>query len=228
VNRPRLTYANVVATLALVLAVGGASAFAATQLAKNSVGTKQLKNNAVTGAKVKNGSLSGADIGGAVSRANSAASADSAASATSAQRAGDADKLGGLPASAFQAGGSVQRIDWSVSGCGVSGCAAPLLDTNGFSVDALCAKSINGEVTVTADVPAVTTIWQFGKFSSGAEIFEEFQASGLLNLFGYEGTTKLLQIRAILRTSQHTLTLELAVSQNNNGACSVAGTALST
>jgi len=49
--RTRLTYANVVATLALVLAVGGASAFAATQLAKNSVGTRQLKKNAVTGEK---------------------------------------------------------------------------------------------------------------------------------------------------------------------------------
>jgi hypothetical protein len=39
----------VTATFALIIAVGGASAFAATQLAKNSVGTKQLKNNAVTG-----------------------------------------------------------------------------------------------------------------------------------------------------------------------------------
>jgi hypothetical protein len=50
--RPRLTYANVVATLALFIAIGGTSAFAATQLAKNSVGTKQLKNGAVTRAKL--------------------------------------------------------------------------------------------------------------------------------------------------------------------------------
>src|SRR5215472_17565413 len=51
--RPRLTYANVVATLALVIAVGGASAFAASQLSKNSVGPKQLKKNAVVTAKIK-------------------------------------------------------------------------------------------------------------------------------------------------------------------------------
>lgn len=51
--RPRVTYANVVATLALTIAVGGASAFAATQLAKNSVGSKQLQKNAVTTAKIK-------------------------------------------------------------------------------------------------------------------------------------------------------------------------------
>jgi hypothetical protein len=47
----RLTYANVVATLALFVALGG-SAYAATQLKKNSVGTRQLKNGAVTEAKL--------------------------------------------------------------------------------------------------------------------------------------------------------------------------------
>ena len=60
--RPKLTYANVVATLALFIAIGGASAFAASQLGKNSVGTKQLKKNSVTGSKVKDHSLTGRDI----------------------------------------------------------------------------------------------------------------------------------------------------------------------
>lgn len=54
--REKLTFANVVACLALFVALGGAS-YAATQLPKNSVGTQQLKNGAVTGAKVKAGSL---------------------------------------------------------------------------------------------------------------------------------------------------------------------------
>jgi hypothetical protein len=60
--RPRLTYANVIATLALFLALGGATAYAASTLGKNSVGSKQLKKNAVTGAKVKDGSLSATDF----------------------------------------------------------------------------------------------------------------------------------------------------------------------
>jgi hypothetical protein len=47
----RLTYANVVATLALFVALGG-GAVAATKLGKNSVGTRQLKNGAVTEAKL--------------------------------------------------------------------------------------------------------------------------------------------------------------------------------
>lgn len=93
--RGKMTYSNVVATIALFLAVGGATAFAAGKLAKNSVGTKQLKANAVTTAKIKNGAVTGAKIkngtitGGKINLASlgtvpSAASAGSAASATEA------------------------------------------------------------------------------------------------------------------------------------------------
>jgi hypothetical protein len=59
--RKRLTYANVMSSLAVFLVLGGA-AFAAAKLPKNSVGTKQLKNNAVTAAKIKNEAVSGAKI----------------------------------------------------------------------------------------------------------------------------------------------------------------------
>jgi hypothetical protein len=54
---PRPTYANVVSTLCLFLLLGGASAFAATQLAKNSVGAKQIKKSAVATAKIKNAAV---------------------------------------------------------------------------------------------------------------------------------------------------------------------------
>jgi hypothetical protein len=46
----------------LFLAIGGASAFAATQLAKNSVGSKQLKAGAVTAPKIKDGAVTQAKI----------------------------------------------------------------------------------------------------------------------------------------------------------------------
>jgi hypothetical protein len=55
--RSRLTYANVMSTIAVFLVLGGATAFAASHLAKNSVGTKQLQKNAVTAAKIKNGAV---------------------------------------------------------------------------------------------------------------------------------------------------------------------------
>jgi hypothetical protein len=60
--RKRLTYANVMSSIAVFLVIGGASALAASQLAKNSVGTKQLKKNAVTKAKIKNNAITTAKI----------------------------------------------------------------------------------------------------------------------------------------------------------------------
>lgn len=80
--RKRLTYANVMSSLAVFLILGGATAIAAKQLGRHTVGTKQLKANAVTtakikkeavttkkirknavnGSKVKDASLTGADI----------------------------------------------------------------------------------------------------------------------------------------------------------------------
>jgi hypothetical protein len=50
--RERLTYSNVVSTLALFLVVCGGAAYAA-KVAKKSVGPSQLKANAVTTAKIK-------------------------------------------------------------------------------------------------------------------------------------------------------------------------------
>ncbi len=60
--RSKLTYANVMSTLAVFLLLGGGAAFAASKLGKNSVGTKQIKNNAVTAAKIKKNSVTTAKI----------------------------------------------------------------------------------------------------------------------------------------------------------------------
>lgn len=50
--RPRLTYANVVSTIALFLVIGGATAIAA-KVPRHSVGPRQLRANAVTTLKIK-------------------------------------------------------------------------------------------------------------------------------------------------------------------------------
>ncbi len=59
--RTRLTFANVVACIALFVALGGAS-YAAIKLPKSSVGSKQIKKNAVNTSKVKNHSLKAVDF----------------------------------------------------------------------------------------------------------------------------------------------------------------------
>jgi len=123
----RLTYANVMSSIAVFLVLGGA-AFAAAQLPKNSVGKKQLKNNAVVtakikknavtapkikagavdGSKVKDASLTGADINlGTLGTVPSAANAGTANSAKSADTAGTANSLAGrIPVSRFIGAGT--------------------------------------------------------------------------------------------------------------------------
>ena len=59
--RKRLTYANVMSSIAVFLVLGGATALAA-GLAKNSVGSKQLKKNSVTAAKIKKNAVTTAKI----------------------------------------------------------------------------------------------------------------------------------------------------------------------
>ncbi len=50
--RGKLTYSNLISTLCLLLLLGGGTAYAASRLGKESVGTRQLKREAVTPAKL--------------------------------------------------------------------------------------------------------------------------------------------------------------------------------
>jgi hypothetical protein len=65
--RKRLTYANVMSSIAVFLVLGGATAIAAKkigtkQLKANSVTTGKIKKNAVTTAKIKNNAVTGAKV----------------------------------------------------------------------------------------------------------------------------------------------------------------------
>jgi len=60
IPRPKLNYANVIATVALFVALGGAAVAAG--LPKNSVGTNQIKRGAVTAAKIKRGAITSGKI----------------------------------------------------------------------------------------------------------------------------------------------------------------------
>jgi hypothetical protein len=60
--KPRLSYANVVSTLALFVAISGASAYAANQLAAKSVGEPQLRPGAVTADKIRTNAVTAPKI----------------------------------------------------------------------------------------------------------------------------------------------------------------------
>lgn len=65
--RKRLTYSNVMSSIAVFLVLGGGAAYAAKkigshQLKANSVTTAKIKKNAVTSPKIKNGTIKGEDI----------------------------------------------------------------------------------------------------------------------------------------------------------------------
>src|ERR1700754_872469 len=74
--RPRLTYANVAATIALFLAVGGGTVYAAFNLGKNDVHSKNiapkavkasdLAKDAVTSVKIQDGGVQPADLAAGV------------------------------------------------------------------------------------------------------------------------------------------------------------------
>jgi hypothetical protein len=60
--KPKLSYANVVSTVALFIAISGASAFAASKLANRSVGEPQLRPGAVTAEKIRTNAVTAPKI----------------------------------------------------------------------------------------------------------------------------------------------------------------------
>lgn len=149
--RKRLTYANVMSSIAVFLVIGGATAFAA--LGKNTVGTKQLKKNAVTtakikknavnGSKVKNGSLTGADI-----NLGSLGTVPNATNASNAAHAGTADNATNAANANTVAGNTIRMINFATDPA-----VGPveILNLNGFTLTAFC--NAGDETVVLANGP---------------------------------------------------------------------------
>jgi hypothetical protein len=168
--RKRLTYANVMSSLAVFLVLGGATAIAANQLAKNSVGSKQLKRNAVTtaklkknavtaakikkdavdGSKVKDGSLTGSDNNlGTLGTVPSANTANSANSAKSANTASSANSLNGQTSFAVRLGfGQSQVVATHGAVSFVASCEQ---EAGSDFAEVLFQTTVNGAVAVGED-----------------------------------------------------------------------------
>src|ERR687886_552640 len=95
--RRHLTFANVIAVIALFVALGGAG-YAAFRLPRNSVRSRNIKNGQVKSADVKDNGLTGADIDeSSLGKVPSAAHADAA---------GNADTLDGKDSTDFALAGA--------------------------------------------------------------------------------------------------------------------------
>jgi hypothetical protein len=132
--RKRLTYANVMSSIAVFLVLGGATAFAAKKIGSkeiksNAITTAKIKKNAVTTPKIKNGAVTGAKL-----NLSTIGQVPSAASANNANTVG---------------GNSVVAINFT--GDATTG-PTQVLNLNGFTLTATCAA---GDVlSVVANGPS--------------------------------------------------------------------------
>jgi hypothetical protein len=126
--RLKLTYANVISTLCLFLLLGGGAAFAASQLGKNSVGTKQLKKGAVNTSDLKNNAVTGKKA-----KESSFGQVPSANTANTANVANSANSFGGMTAQ------NVSRFTLGNGGSQTVGTFGP------FTLTATCAINQGGE-----------------------------------------------------------------------------------
>ena len=162
--RKRLTYSNVMSSLAVFLVLGGATAFAA-GLAKNSVGSKQLKKNAVTSAKIKNNAVTTSKIkNGAITGAKvNAGTIGTVPNATHASSADNANTVGGQ---------SVVKL-YKVLSAGQSN--VPVGSAGGFSFFATCESS-NVDVRAESPLGPGWVMQSGGTAGSTEEPIEEYES----------------------------------------------------
>jgi hypothetical protein len=143
--RPKLTYANVMATIAVFMALGGAS-YAALKLPKNSVGAKQLRRNAVTTAKIKNGAITAAKVRNGTLTGNQI----------------NTSTLGTVPnaASADAINGQIPTKIFKTLTPGQSNVVVATI--SGFAISASC-ESENADVTLTSPSSASSVLTAEGR-----------------------------------------------------------------
>lgn len=231
--RPHITYANVMATVAVFLALGG-GAYAVTSLPKNSVGTKQIKkhavtspklaksavkganlaNGAVTGSKVASQSLTGHEIkAGTLGRVPLAAHATDASNAT---------RVGGKRVTQFffkggpsSGGGQLLSVDGIVV---KAGCDSSSLPTATVENDSGAAAAMGGFVSSSNATPAFTGIFSNNFGASRKDIIGSFaHGSGHFSVARSDG---------VVVSVTYSFNTDGAFGSPGNGICAVYGSAI--
>lgn len=154
--RHHTTYANVMATIAVMIALGGSS-YAALTLPRNSVGDRQIRAGAVRGSEVKNGSLGAKELSPAARTALTGAAgpvgpqgpAGPSATPYFAVIAATGERLAGTATGVVPSGAGAYRVSFSrsLAGCAVT---ATLGSHDGSAVVAgrITTTVINGEAGI--------------------------------------------------------------------------------
>jgi hypothetical protein len=157
--RQRLTYANVMSSIAVFLILGGATAFAATkiganQLKANSVKTGKIVKEAVTAGKIKNGAVTTNKL------ANDAVTGQKAKESTFGEvpLAANANALGGLPAAGYQ-----HALRWAVINANAGGASV----TRGNATAATRQGAGDFLVSFAPDIRACAYVATLGDVGAG-------------------------------------------------------------
>ena len=214
-------------SIAVFFVLTGATAFAATQLGKNSVGSKQLKKNAVTTAKIKNnavttgkirnGAVSGAKINlGSLGTVPNAAHAGTADNASNAAHANNADTV---------AGSTIRRIFYRSTST-----TAPttVLSLNGLTLTATCE---GGEPVLIARTSVGDSLIHAVTVNNSDETdyseFDEFEPGEAFNVF--TGESDSAQTTLVYgNPSGATVTADVTIEEEDfsNSACGILGNAI--
>jgi hypothetical protein len=218
--RKHLTYANVVATLALFVALAGGTAYAA-----NTVGSSDVIDNSLQSADLKDGSaVSGADV-----IDNSVTGGDIDESKLG--RVPNADKLDGINSSAFAR--KPLKIDFFAQSCTsdtAPGCRRTFTLQNGVVLTVECEAINSAEEFVLAAAPAGVrtnvTALKSGLTNAGPQQFS-IEGDGIAYIL--QGNSDNAVGTAVISssTTQLTINFHASTSLGNDGTagCTFEGTA---
>ena len=230
--RKRVTYANVMSSIAVFLVLGGASAYAAKKIGSNeikgnsittgkikkeAISASKIKKNAVTTAKIANGAVTGAKL-----NLGSVGTVPNAAHANNADNANNANALNGIHA---------QRIHF-VAGTNTG--PTTIFSGAGLTLRASCDAGEELDVTGTTSVNN-SEIYESGNFTSTFD--GDFDANfdvGDTEEVGAnigDGTQEEVQGQLVYSTpSGSVVTIQFSLDDNEvsyggTAVCSVAGIA---
>jgi hypothetical protein len=200
--KPKLSYANVVSTLALFIAISGASAYAASQLADRSVGEPQLRPGAVTADKirkaavtapkikaeaVKQGKLAGGSVTAAKLALNSITSGSlGAAAVTNEKIAPDAVTGDKVVESTLSQVPSASRADMATNAESANPPAFARV-TKDATLDPSLSKNI--AFVKEGSLAGIYCIAVSGFNPSGAQVTPQFEGGGIVSIFAKIGGT---------------------------------------